>query len=370
MKKINHNELVDHVKKSYETQTSFFCIGGTGIGKSDMMLYAGLELAQEHNMELTTDIYDESKFRVIDFRIADKRPADLRGLPDLSGDRTVWKPPEFLPETGRGLIVLEEFNLADKSLQAPAYQLVLDRKLDGYDVPAGFGILALGNRRKDRASVKELGMPLKNRFDWAELKPPKTDEWVDWAFDNDIDSRVITFIKQNPQYLYKPPYEEDETGMGQSGETVKTFPTPRGWERVSDKIKGELDEEIMKYSSTTVGTEYAGQFESFVKLTQSYDIEHVINNPKTAELPNEPSAQYALSSAISQYFSEQDSKTQKVNFLDTVTKVADRFTPSFGGLLLRLTYKQDNKFVGRELPRVESFKNLSEDYLTFLGNRE
>lgn len=367
MKKVDHDEMKMLVRKAYETQTSLFVLGGTGIGKSDTVFQAGEEIAESVNMDVTTDLDDTENFRVIDFRVADKRPADLRGLPDLSGDKTVWQEPEFLPEEGRGIIVLEEFNLADKSLQAPAYQLVLDRQMDSYKVPDGFAIVALGNRREDRANVHELGDPLKNRFDWAELNPPQPDDWVDWAMDNELDSRVITFVKNNPNFLYSPPSEDDGRNLDRQR---KAFPTPRSWERISNKIQDEPDDMLQFWSSTTVGKDIASQFESFAQLSEGYDIERILDNPETAELPSKPDATYALSSSIAQYYNPDDTKTQKKNFLANTTKLVDRMKPAFGSLLLRLVIKRDKKFAQREIARLPEFQSLSEEYLTFLTARK
>lgn len=367
MQKIDHSEMVELVTKAYKTQKSLFVLGGTGIGKSDTVYQAGESIANSMNMNVTTDLNDQDNFRIIDFRVADKRPADLRGLPDLSGDKTVWQEPEFLPDEGKGIIVLEEFNLADKSLQAPAYQLVLDRKMDSYKVPRGFGIVALGNRIEDRANVHELSVPLKNRFDWAELTEPQPDQWIDWAMDNNLDSRVITFIKNNPKFLYRPPINTETESVDRQ---KKAFPTPRAWETVSDKIKPEPNDRLQFYTSTTVGKDVATQFESFAKLAEGYDIGQILDNPEKAELPNKPDAKYALSSSISQYYDTSATKTQKQKFLVKVIKIVDRLTPAFGALLLRLVIKRDKKFAQREIARLEEFKNLSEEYTQFLTARK
>ena len=357
---VNHSEMIDHIIKAYETKTSLFIQGGTGIGKSYGAVEAGRRLADRFSMDVDEGVSgDKDNFRVIDFRIADKRPADLRGLPDLSGDRTTWKVPEFLPSEGRGLIVLEEFNLADKSLQAPAYQLVLGRKMGTYQVPDGFGIIALGNRREDKANVHDLGDPLKNRFDWVELKEPSPQRWIQWAVDNDIDSRVISFIKKGgSEMLYDPP-----SSAGQ-----KVFPTPRGWERVGKKIQGEPDDKLSRYATPTVGKAIAEQFESFVRLVEGFDVQSIIENPRSAELPNRTDEQYALSSHIAPFFKDKETKTQKINFLKKTGAIADRLPPSFGSLLIGMVAKHDKKFVRRELPRLDTFKDFSEEYLKYIAS--
>ena len=358
--KVDHEEMINHIIKAYNSQTSLFVQGGTGIGKSYGAVEAGNIIAQRYGMKTYQGVIDDTdKFRIIDFRIADKRPADLRGLPDISGERTTWKVPEFLPSEGKGLIVLEEFNLADKSLQAPAYQLVLDRKMGTYEVPDGFGIVAIGNRREDHANVHDLGDPLKNRFDWIELDDPSPQSWIQWAIENDIDSRVISFIKNaNSDKLYNPP----------SAKGQKVFPTPRGWERVGKKIQGEPDDKLSRYATPTVGKAIAEQFESFVRLVEGFDVQSIIENPRSAELPNRTDEQYALSSHIAPFFKDKETKTQKINFLKKTVAIADRLPPSFGSLLIGMVAKHDKKFVRRELPRLDTFKDFSEEYLKYIAS--
>lgn len=342
--------------KMYEINRSLFILGGTGIGKSYAVEETGRKIAKKKGMEFSSNLEDSDKFRFIDFRLADKEPSDLRGIPDISGENVIWKTPEFLPKKGKGLLVLEEFNLAHSSLQAPAYQLVLDRKMDSYKVPDGFGIVAIGNRRKDRAHTYDLADPLKNRFFWAELDAPDTDSWVDWALHNDIDNRVISFVKANPNLLYKPPYMEE----GETNRDNKTFPTPRGMEFTSDAIKGEPDKLIKFYASTTLGVPTATQFHQFIKLAEVIDFDELLKRPDRAELPTDLDKLYCLVSQLSSKFSSQKTKTKKKNYLEKICKIAVRLGAEYSRLLIRFLKQIDSKFVERELPRTDSFKDLAD----------
>ena len=69
-----------------------------------------------------------------DFRLSQLAPTDLRGLPvpEQSEDGTPvsrWYPPEFLPRGGRGVLFMDELNMAAPSMQGVAQQLILEENV-------------------------------------------------------------------------------------------------------------------------------------------------------------------------------------------------------------------------------------------------
>src|SRR5690349_8039975 len=109
--------------------------GPPGIGKSSIVA----QTAQAYNMEM------------IDLRLSQLAPTDLRGLPVAEHGISRWYPPEFLPREGRGILFLDELNLAPPAMQGMAQQLILDRRVGNYTVPDQWFIWAAGNRKEDRA---------------------------------------------------------------------------------------------------------------------------------------------------------------------------------------------------------------------------
>ena len=93
--------------------------GPPGVGKSQMVA----QIADRHNAPL------------IDIRLSQMEPSDLRGIPFRSEDEVVWAIPAMLPSTKRhgeeGILFLDEITSAPPSVSAAAYQLILDRKLGG-----------------------------------------------------------------------------------------------------------------------------------------------------------------------------------------------------------------------------------------------
>jgi len=104
--------------------------GPPGVGKSDMVAQIG----ERHGVP------------VIDIRLSQMEPSDLRGIPfrtgSKSGDLVEWAPPGMLPDAKRhgtqGILFLDEITSAPPSVSAAAYQLILDWRLGEYRVPTGW----------------------------------------------------------------------------------------------------------------------------------------------------------------------------------------------------------------------------------------
>jgi MoxR-like ATPase len=75
-----------------ESKRSVMLWGPPGVGKSSIVA----AVAREHAMEL------------VDLRLSQLAPTDLRGLPVADGPVSRWLPPEFLPAAGRGILFLDE----------------------------------------------------------------------------------------------------------------------------------------------------------------------------------------------------------------------------------------------------------------------
>ena len=86
--------------------------GAPGIGKSSIVE----QVAVAHQLEF------------VDIRLSQLAPTDLRGLPVAEAGVSKWFPPEFLPQQGRGILFLDEINMAPPAMQGMAQQLILDRK--------------------------------------------------------------------------------------------------------------------------------------------------------------------------------------------------------------------------------------------------
>ena len=115
--------------------------GPPSVGKSQIVM----QIAQRHGVVL------------IDLRLSQMEPTDLRGIPFRQGERVEWSIPSMLPEAAHhgaaGILLLDEINAAPPTVTAATYQLILDRRLGDYRVPDGWALFAAGNRQGDRGVV-------------------------------------------------------------------------------------------------------------------------------------------------------------------------------------------------------------------------
>ena len=148
---------------------------------------------------------------------------DRRGIPFRTDSMVEWAIPRMLPDAERhgsaGILFLDEITSALPAVSAAAYQLILDRCLGEYQVPDGWVIIAAGNRQGDRGVTYAMPSPLANRFTHFNFDI-NLDDWVLWAHQNQIDERVIGFLRFRPELLFDFDPASDPVA----------FATPRSWE--------------------------------------------------------------------------------------------------------------------------------------------
>ncbi len=193
---------VDAIKLAYTANLPVMLEGKHGIGKSTLLEQAAKELG-------------------IDLIVRDlslMEPPDLVGIPYRDGERTRYAAPSFLPTGGRGLIVFEEINRADKFMTAPCLQLLTARTINDYRLPEGWLPVAAINPATDGYDVTELDAALMSRFVRISLEPC-VKSWLRWADSNGVHPSVTRFIGQTP-------------GVFDSPES-----NPRSWAYVSNALK-------------------------------------------------------------------------------------------------------------------------------------
>lgn len=260
MQNVNIKELKQIIKKTHNLlneknkNVPLMVWGPMGVGKS-----AGVKQATE-----------ELGIGFIDIRLTLRNPVDLRGLPSIDKEKRIaeWLQAGDLPREEvhgkEGIIAIDEINLAQPSVMAAAYQLILDRSIGEYTLPAGWSIVALGNRSEDSNNLTKMPNPLLNRFVHLQVERPDPEEWMGWAIKNGIDSRIIGFIHKMPQHLLEAPKNNE-----------KAFPTPRSWSYASDLL--EIGESV----DGAVGGGVGSVFKKYSEIYRSIpDIQKILAGEK------------------------------------------------------------------------------------------
>ena len=251
--------------------------GPPGVGKSQMVAL----VAQQHGMP------------VIDIRLSQMEPSDLRGIPFRVEDRVEWAVPSMLPDAERhgsqGILFLDEITSVPPSVSAAAYQLILDRRLGAYTVPDGWAIFAAGNRQGDRGVTYTMPAPLANRFSHFEVDI-NLDDWVAWAYANGMDERLIAFLRFRPELLFE--FDPAHNPVA--------FPSPRSWEFAHRALQkfSDVPDLLTGSLQACVGPAAGIELSAFVdNLDKLPDIDAIVRG-EPVTVPRETDLQYAVAAAL------------------------------------------------------------------------
>ncbi len=271
------SQIYDALTHFTQEKLPAFIWGPPGIGKSSIVK----QIAADH-------AYD-----FIDLRLSLLDPTDLKGIPffDKARHEAVWATPDFLPKDpdSRGILFLDEINTAAPSVQAAAYQLVLDRKVGDYTLPEGWSIIAAGNRENDRGVTYRMPPPLANRFVHLEMVVDFED-WKAWAMQHGIDPAVVGYLTYAPDRLFDFDPARNE----------RSFPTPRSWEYVDRILRSGLDEGLLHEAVTgAIGRENSVDFLAFRKVMHRMpDIDAIMRGELTGIEEEDNRVLFALCAGI------------------------------------------------------------------------
>ncbi len=246
--------------------------------------------------QIVTQVAARHKAPVIDIRLSQMEPSDLRGIPFRVDNMVQWAVPALLPDAQRhgprGVLFLDEITSAPPAVSAAAYQLILDRRLGDYRIPDGWVIFAAGNRQGDRGVTYAMPAPLANRFSHFEVQV-NLDDWAFWAYANGIDERLIAFLRFKPELLFA--FDAARTLAGEMA-----FPSPRSWEFAHRALQKFADSPdlltgaLIACVGHAAGVECAAYLDSLDRLP---DLD-AITQGLEAEVPHEIDLQYAVAAAL------------------------------------------------------------------------
>jgi hypothetical protein len=287
--------------------------GPPGVGKSQMVAH----IAARHQVPM------------IDIRLSQMEPSDLRGIPFRVEDRVEWAIPAILPDAHRhgptGILFLDEITSAPPAVSAAAYQLILDRRLGEYQVPDHWAIFAAGNRQGDRGVTYSMPAPLANRFSHFEVDT-HLDDWVAWAYQSGIDERLIAFLRFRPELLFD--FDPAHNPVA--------FPSPRSWEFAHRGLKKFEDhpELLQGTLQACVGPAAGIELTAFVNsLDQMPDLDAIVNGDPVP-VPREIDLQYAVAAALVGKAIRSKDSGDATEVIGNILRYAGRFPQREMGVML------------------------------------
>ena len=272
----------DAITVAFKAKRPVFLWGPPGIGKS----------------EVVAEIAEDLGGAIIDLRMAQMEPTDIRGIPFFNKDsgKMDWAPPVDLPDEEFAsqypivVLFLDEMNSAPPSVQAAGYQLILNRRVGKYRLPDNVVIVAAGNRDSDKGVTYRMPMPLANRFLHLEMRPDFT-SWQTWAVNKGIHKDVVGYLSFAKQDMYD----------FNSKSSSRAFATPRSWCFVSDLLQDESisTDTLFNLVSGAVGEGLAVKFAAHRKVSGKMPDPADILSGKVKDLAvKEISAMYSLTVAM------------------------------------------------------------------------
>ena len=338
--------------KAFKVQRPLFLWGPPGIGKS----------------ELVENITKDLGGYMIDLRLGQMEPTDIRGIPFYNKDsgKMDWAPPVELPDDELAsqypvvVLFLDELNSAAPSVQSAAYQLILNRRIGKYVLPDNVVMVAAGNRESDKGVTYRMPTPLANRFIHQEMKVDFA-SWQEWAVLHKIHKDVVGYLSFAKQDLY------DFDAKSAS----RAFATPRSWSFVSELLDDECDNDTLtNLIAGTVGEGLAVKFMAHRKVASKMPNPLDILKGKVKDLNvKEVSAMYSLvismcyelKAAVENKTADKEFHDMADNFLGYMMKNFETELTVMGARIALTTY--DLPFLPTKLKNFDEFHQRFGKYI-------
>lgn len=147
------------------------------------------------------------------------------------------------------IVFLDEITNALPSIQGIAFNIVLDREVNGiWQLPKNARIVAAGNDMKDSLAANQLAEPLFNRFAHVYIQTT-VESWLQWASEHNIHPAIYAYIAYKKGESLRSKYDGEKPNAD-----------PRKWEMASKMLYATGQPEMLR---ALVGEYITREFVSF-----------------------------------------------------------------------------------------------------------
>lgn len=147
------------------------------------------------------------------------------------------------------VVFFDEINNALPSIQGMAFNIVLDREVNGlWKLPENARVVAAGNDMQDSLAANQIAAPFFNRFAHVYINTT-TDKWLEWARKNHIHPAIYSYIA----------YRRGET-LRSKYDGQKPNADPRKWEMASRMLYATGSPEMLR---SLIGEDITDEFVRF-----------------------------------------------------------------------------------------------------------
>ena len=206
-------------------QRPVMLMGPAGIGKTDIPKQTAEKLGLGYVSYSITHHTRQSALGLPKIVLKNYRGNEVAAT-EYTASEIVTAVNDEIERTGNpnGILFLDEINCASETLSAPLMQLFQNKTLGQSKIPDGWVIIMAGNPPEYNKSVKEFDAVTRDRIRIINVIPDSK-AWLEYAQAKNIHPAIISFVKSDPENIYK--FEENENGIV----------TPRGWEELSITLR-------------------------------------------------------------------------------------------------------------------------------------
>lgn len=147
------------------------------------------------------------------------------------------------------IVFLDEITNALPSIQGIAFNIVLDREVNGiWQLPKNARIVAAGNDMKDSLAANKLAEPLFNRFAHVYIQTT-VESWLQWASEHNIHPAIYAYIAYKKGESLRSKYDGEKPNAD-----------PRKWEMASKMLYATGQPEMLR---ALVGEDITREFVRF-----------------------------------------------------------------------------------------------------------
>lgn len=299
-------------------------VGPPGVGKSDFV----------HQQVVANAARTGQEWGFATMFLATMTPPDLLGymVPDHDARGNAVSrftmPPwmqtrdhKLVSDYPRGILFLDEYGQGDADVKRASAELLLNRRIGPWELPAGWSVIAASNRAKDRSGVtKAFDFVINRRIEIN--VDPSVSAWEKWAVDAGVDPLIQFFATQNPAIVF-------------GGEVPKEqgpWCTPRSLVAAGDVLNAlrgnnpdremPTDAAARELVAGTIGD--AATLQLMSTLTLAYNmpsVASIIADPENAEVPRAPDACMLVVHQLAAYVD--------VDTIDPISTYVQRFPREF-----------------------------------------
>ena len=298
---MNFAETGDFLQLAWAAGKSVLLSGNHGIGKSSVV----------QDFHARMQARSGEAWGWVDLRLSQQDVGDLRGIPFRVNGATFFAPPLWLPidagyqeqlggwlagageayrpfqNQARGVLFLDEFNRASREVLQCAFELVLDRRLGGVPIPAGWLVVAAVNGDSDLYEVARLDAALRNRFACADFSP-SVEDWFAWARPRVEAGKMHSAVFQ---YLLRMPHKLDpgRADLEKALDAGHNLYTRRSWSALGEMMaQGLVQGMDLTDFSTPARERWATEvYSGFLGATQAVAFAHFVKTDFEVLQPRE-----------------------------------------------------------------------------------